>query len=314
MTSSAETKRPFASWRARVWAKTSSSPQNAGPERGRRIMAIVAVALSVSRAHPKAYRGAAARPAGQPAKRVLTNWLVMKSPDPLPQPPRPRRGARPRPPDAQRAKTAILDAAESCFADVGFDGARVDAIAKAAGYNKSLLFQYFGDKRGLYAAVVKRVNTQATCVGMQVLGAYTATGAQITAEEFERLVRDSVGVIFDHLVAHPRALRILAWEEAAGWRTLATFFRELDHSDTKAFVALFEQAREAGVVRGGLKPQIFLVILTSLCRSILTSLPLFEGIPVAREPANPREELIEFILHGLLASPPRRRPSASEHQ
>lgn len=42
------------------------------------------------------------------------------------------------------------------FAERGFDGTSVDAIASQAGYNKSLLFQYFGDKLGLYSQVLKR--------------------------------------------------------------------------------------------------------------------------------------------------------------
>ena len=58
--------------------------------------------------------------------------------------------------DAEGARRAILNAAEEVFAQHGFDGARIDAIAAAAGYNKSLIFQYFGDKLNLYAEVIKR--------------------------------------------------------------------------------------------------------------------------------------------------------------
>src|SRR2546426_766171 len=58
--------------------------------------------------------------------------------------------------DAEGAREAILTAAEAVFAEHGFDGARIDAIAKSSGYNSSLLFHYFGDKLGLYAEVVKR--------------------------------------------------------------------------------------------------------------------------------------------------------------
>src|SRR5436305_15219426 len=60
--------------------------------------------------------------------------------------------------DAEGAREAILNAAEEVFAEHGFDGARIDVIAKVAGYNKSLLFQYFGDKLGLYAEVLKRAD------------------------------------------------------------------------------------------------------------------------------------------------------------
>src|SRR5712692_4538474 len=64
--------------------------------------------------------------------------------------------------DAQRAREVILNAAEAVFAEHGFDGARIDAIAKASGYNPSLLFQYFGDKLGLYTAVLKRADQEAS--------------------------------------------------------------------------------------------------------------------------------------------------------
>src|SRR5438105_11930756 len=60
--------------------------------------------------------------------------------------------------DAEGTREAILNAAEVVFAEHGFDGARIDAIAAEAGYNKSLIFQYFGDKLGLYAAVAKRTD------------------------------------------------------------------------------------------------------------------------------------------------------------
>src|SRR5215510_41033 len=62
--------------------------------------------------------------------------------------------------DAEGARQAILDAAEEVFAEHGFDGARVDVIAKVSGYNKSLIFQYFDDKLGLYAAVIRRSDDQ----------------------------------------------------------------------------------------------------------------------------------------------------------
>src|SRR6476659_1498290 len=56
--------------------------------------------------------------------------------------------------DAEASKAALLAAAEDIFARDGFEGARVDDIAHTAGYNKSLIFQYFGDKEGLYRQVV----------------------------------------------------------------------------------------------------------------------------------------------------------------
>jgi len=51
---------------------------------------------------------------------------------------------------------AILDAAAEEFAELGFNGARVDAIAKRAGINKAMLYYRVGDKEELYRRVVLR--------------------------------------------------------------------------------------------------------------------------------------------------------------
>src|SRR4051794_40847677 len=61
------------------------------------------------------------------------------------------RGSR-RQPEASRS--AILKAALAEFAQHGVAGARIDAIASAAGLNKALLYYYFGNKDGLYTAVL----------------------------------------------------------------------------------------------------------------------------------------------------------------
>lgn len=63
------------------------------------------------------------------------------------------RGTR-RQPEASR--DAILAAALAEFAQEGLAGARMDAIAAAAGVNKALLYYYFRDKESLYGAVLDR--------------------------------------------------------------------------------------------------------------------------------------------------------------
>jgi len=57
--------------------------------------------------------------------------------------------------DAERTRGRILAAAAREFAAKGFDGARVDVIARRAGANKQLIYHYFGDKRGLFDAAVR---------------------------------------------------------------------------------------------------------------------------------------------------------------
>lgn len=60
---------------------------------------------------------------------------------------------------AQATRERIFAAALAEFAEAGFAGARVDAIARRSGANKALLYRYFGDKTKLYAATVAHVAT-----------------------------------------------------------------------------------------------------------------------------------------------------------
>ena len=61
---------------------------------------------------------------------------------------------------AQRSRAAILASAQEHFARSGFAGATVRAIAQDADIDPSMVMRYFGDKRGLFAAVVEQIDTE----------------------------------------------------------------------------------------------------------------------------------------------------------
>ena len=124
----------------------------------------------------------------------------------------------------EKTREAILTAAEAEFSDHGFDGTRVDAIAERSGSNKNLLFRYFGDKLGLYAAVLRRADQELHELQAQVF-------SPLLADQPATALATVIGVIFDYLVDHPRFLRILTWEMAAGWRTTAQIITEGDREE-----------------------------------------------------------------------------------
>ena len=59
--------------------------------------------------------------------------------------------------EPEKTRAAILKAALEEFAHEGATGARTDEIARRAGVNKALLYYYFKDKEGLYAAALEQV-------------------------------------------------------------------------------------------------------------------------------------------------------------
>src|SRR5215210_8285539 len=61
----------------------------------------------------------------------------------------------PRLPGAER-RGLILEAAGELFGRGGYEGTRLEDIARAAGVTKPILYRHFADKRALYLALLER--------------------------------------------------------------------------------------------------------------------------------------------------------------
>lgn len=53
------------------------------------------------------------------------------------------------------SRQAILAAAREEFLERGLSGVRMEHVAKRAGYNKALVYRHFGDRDGLFSAVLE---------------------------------------------------------------------------------------------------------------------------------------------------------------
>ena len=227
--------------------------------------------------------------------------------------PEPRRG---RAHDAEGAREAILNAAEAVFAEHGFDGARIDVIAKASGYNSSLLFHYFGDKLGLYVEVVKRADREMTELQVRVLAPLLEDETIVSnVHAFKALLENIVTALFDYLIAHPRFMRMLLWEQAEGWQTFSRTVSQFDTEDADQFEALFRKARSVGLLRSDFVPLIQLSMVLQICLTYLTFIPLYqmvlppgEDLFSAAALARAREYLVAFVVHGMMIDLPETRP------
>jgi AcrR family transcriptional regulator len=65
-------------------------------------------------------------------------------------------GARRRGRDKDGKQRALLEAAAEVFAEAGYAAAATKEIARRADCSESMLFHYFGDKRGIFEQVVSR--------------------------------------------------------------------------------------------------------------------------------------------------------------
>ncbi|MDO9414300.1 MAG: TetR/AcrR family transcriptional regulator [Pseudolabrys sp.] len=105
--------------------------------------------------------------------------------------------------DPERTRAAILRAATAEITANGLSGARVDAIAERAGVNKRMLYHYFGDKQGLYLAVLEHT--------------YAAIRSAETALNLEKLdpadgMRKLVLFTWQYFIDHPEFLSLLVTE------------------------------------------------------------------------------------------------------
>ncbi len=63
--------------------------------------------------------------------------------------------------DPEGVRMRVLDAAMRAFAEHGYEGAALPAIARAAGTGSPLIVHHFGSKRGLWEAVFEHVSSGA---------------------------------------------------------------------------------------------------------------------------------------------------------
>jgi len=108
-----------------------------------------------------------------------------------------------------RRRAAILGAAESLFAERGFDATRLEDVAERVGVRRASLVYYFRNKRALYGAVLE-----------ELVGAlYRDVERELSAAApLAERVQAAVASFVDFIAARPSFARILMREIADGSR------------------------------------------------------------------------------------------------
>jgi AcrR family transcriptional regulator len=172
-------------------------------------------------------------------------------------------GAARSPRNANLTKKRLLAAAESEFANKGYDGARLGAIASAAGVQSALIHHYFEDKEGLYRAVVTRAVEQLSRENWQILDALPTTPH--TLADLRGLVAALIDSLVRFYASNAHLLAIFQHEARAG----GDFARALAEKNSKpvfdAVVAQIEAMQENGEVRADVDPRQVCVSGVALC-------------------------------------------------
>ncbi len=203
--------------------------------------------------------------------------------------------------DPERTKRNILEIATDEFADRGFSGARVDAIAARTNTSKRMIYYYFGDKEGLFAEVLEA----AYCRIRQI-----EASLELDQIEPESALRALVGFTFDYQNANESFIRLVMIENIHKGVHLARskIIEELNVPAITTLRDIYRRGRAAGAFRDGIDEVDLHMSISALCFFNVANRATFSRI-FKREMATPdalarrREIVIDTVMRYVKKTP-----------
>ncbi len=161
------------------------------------------------------------------------------------------------PRDPERTRAVILAAATEEITTKGLDGARVDEIARRSGINKRMIYHYFGDKEGLYLAVLEAAYTGIRSAEL---------GLKLADKDPVEGMRELVLFTWQYFIDHPEFLSLLGTENLhrAAYLKKSKRIRDL-HSPLVGMIAdLLERGARQKVFREGIDPVDLYITIAAL--------------------------------------------------
>ena len=197
-----------------------------------------------------------------------------------------------------QTETAILEAARRVFTQRGFDGARMDEIAKAAGINRALLHYYFRSKDKLFDLVFAQ---RAREFFLGLVGIISGPGnleekiRAIVAHDIDmiRSQPDLPIFIMQELTQHPDRLVRMATESGANPSHMM-----------KAFKLVVKEAIDKKQIRPIDAGQLLINVM-SLCVYPFIAKPMVKAVQELDDKQfekmilRRKQEIVEFVMSSL---------------
>ncbi|HEY9536381.1 MAG TPA: TetR/AcrR family transcriptional regulator [Kiloniellaceae bacterium] len=173
--------------------------------------------------------------------------------------------------DAAATRARILHAATEEFADKGYDGARVDEIAKQSDVNKNSLYHYFGSKEQLFVAVLERAYTT-----LRERQADLSIRGMAPEEGMRRLVEFNANI----WIEMPELIRLLASENLHEARHVkqSKVVPQLYNPIMETIEELLKRGAKEGVFREGVDPIDLYISISALSAYYIAHRHTFEYI------------------------------------
>jgi TetR/AcrR family transcriptional regulator len=189
----------------------------------------------------------------------------------------------------------ILAAAETLFAEHGFDAVSMSAIGEAAGVCKANVFHHFTTKNDLYIAVLRHACRDA----VQQLDELSNEGAPLAA----RLAQFAQAHL-ENLLEHGQMTRLLLRELLSDNPRQGKELAEKVYGEKfSRFVAILRAGQQAGELRADIDPAMVATMLIGAnvfffeSRDVLRHFP---DVTFTQQPEHYSTMLADILLHGIL--------------
>jgi len=208
-------------------------------------------------------------------------------------------GAKVRSPEATRQN--IIEVATSEFAQNGLSGARVDEIAAKTGSSKRMIYYYYGDKEGLYLAVLEEAYRKVR-----------TTESQLDLEHLPpaEALRKLVEFTFDHHNANPAFIRLVMIENIHHGDYLARSktIQDMNVSAIGDLERIYRRGLQDGIFRKGLSAIELHWQISALCFFNVSNRSTFSQIfrvdlSSKKALALLRAHIVEMVLRNVMKAP-----------
>ena len=196
-------------------------------------------------------------------------------------------------PERSAGENAILEAAVRLFSRHGFEGVSMRAVANEAGVSKSNIYHHFASKEALYLAIM-----QASAGSLAEMVESLAEGKGAFDERLRKFAR----VHLLHLFENAMTMRLMLREVFTGasrWQKIMV--EQVVGSIFERLISIFENGQKAGLLRQGVDPGLCALLIVGIETRHLHQYPPLDQY--ARTPEQFSTEMMDIILHGMLAGP-----------
>ena len=151
-------------------------------------------------------------------------------------------------------KLKLLQAAINEFSEKGFHGARVDAIADAAGVNKQRVYAYFQSKENLFAEVLKHC--------FELITQEEESFRNLTDQDIPGMGETILRRYMDFHERYPYFWRLIAWENLDGGKH-SYRLKDVRRKTFAHLKHLYETGQEKGLFKSGVSFESFIFALSA---------------------------------------------------